>query len=180
MTVPTLSEEEHAQLLNLKRRLGITEEAFLYGVRGFFPSLGKSDANDRGIYDDAIFLVDSFCFRGWNANTDPSKHQAGIAVLRPGLWYFKKGKHGWSKNNPYDALVQATDFTIERDKGKIETGRFYINIHKGGNYETGSAGCQTIVKDQWPSFIQAVYRLMEKHEQKLMPYILVEKKEAVA
>lgn len=178
---PELTEEDFKRIVATKKALiGVEFELFLYGVRGFFPKIGPTAGNDRGIYDDAIFLMDSFGWESWNANTDPSKHRPGIAVLRPGVWFFKKGKHGYSRGNPYPALVQATDFAIVRDGGKLETGQFMINIHKGGNYETGSEGCQTIVKDQWPSFIDSVYRKMEKYDQPMIPYILAERQEAVA
>lgn len=153
---------------------------YLVGVRGYYKdTMGKPGENDRGIYDDAMFLIGIGVFDSYNANTDPSKHQRSIAVLQPGVYLYAQGIHGISGSHPYPALRQASDVTVLRD-GSTEpetdtaASRFWINIHKGGMYTTSSLGCQTIRPDQWAEFKDRVYGIMDANHQKKIPYILVE------
>jgi len=149
----------------------------IVGVRGFYKdSMGVVGRNDRGIYDDAIFVVSNDCYMSFNANTDPSKYQKGIATLKAGLWKYQLGIHGLSKPKAqqYEALVQASDVTVMRDDQGSDTGRFGINIHKGGYNTTGSLGCQTIYPDQWAVFIVLVKNKLAEHKLKTVPYLLVE------
>ena len=60
MAVPSPSRRPSASASDLRALLkekGISEKVVLVGVRGYFASLGAPGRNDRGIYDDAIFLV---------------------------------------------------------------------------------------------------------------------------
>lgn len=149
----------------------------LVGVRGYYrDTMGKAGVNDRGIYDDAIFLISPDSFNSFNANCDPGAFARGIANLRPGTWFYKIGIHGLSKPKAqqYKALVQAADVTVLRDGKGEDTGRFGINIHRGGVSKVSSLGCQTIVPTQWQHFIAAVETEMKKHGQKIIPYVLTE------
>lgn len=138
------------------------------GVRGFFgASTGANSDNERGLYDDAIFL---HCagggnrFAAFNGNTDPSAtrpgtgkaEHKGIAVLNPGAWFaYRFAVHG-SRIAPHEALCQrANVVSVTRDGNPPyqDTGWFGINIHRGGRYSTSSEGCQTIPPDQWEEFI---------------------------
>jgi hypothetical protein len=132
------------------------------GVRGYYRnSLGKPGANDRGIYDDALFIHTPYVTASYNANTDPSKHRPGwgtgvnkgMASLDAGFWpVYQFDRH----KNKYLALCQRGPVTVTRDGNPPykETGsNFGINIHMGGWLTTNSEGCQTIYPDQWPSFI---------------------------
>ncbi len=53
--------------------------------------------NDRGIYDDAIIVIDRSkrLVRTFNANTDPSAFRKGIATLKPGVHRYKKAITGF-------------------------------------------------------------------------------------
>jgi lysozyme len=149
------------------------------GVRGYYmDTLGKPGENDRGMYDDAIFLIGPNYFKSFNANTDPSKFQSTIAVLKPGTYIYKPGPHGISGKNPYPAFRQHGPVVVLRDGIGEDTDegkdRFYINIHKGGYSTTSSLGCQTIYPDQWLEAQRDGYDLLELHDQTEIPYALIE------
>ena len=107
-------------------------------VRGYFrDSMGKSSANDRGMYDDAVFIYSPRTHRTFNFNTDPSAYRQGIATLKPGLYRYQPGIHGLSHPvgpRRYPAFVQAAPVTVHRDGGGDDTGFFGINIHHGGGW----------------------------------------------
>lgn len=155
----------------------------LVGVRGYFEdSMGKLNQNDRGIFDDAVFLISPTEFRSFNFNTDPSRSGLnenagkGFAVLQAGVYAYKLGIHGMSKPKAkqYKALIQSGAVVIKRDGAKTtERGFFGINIHRGG-IGTSSEGCQTVVKEQWDEFIKLVEDELEKYSQVDIPYCLIE------
>lgn len=151
----------------------------LLGIRGYFKkTMGDAEKNDRGIYDDAIFIITPDDFWGFNANTDPSVARIGIAVLKAGGPYlYKIGMH--NMKNPYQALRQHGNVTVIRDGGKEVTdtpaARFYIDIHKGGYNTTSSLGCQTIHPLQWMDFLNKVKAELKQYNQDIIPYILIEK-----
>lgn len=176
MNRPQLSKPEVEALI---RSLRVPEAVKLVGIRGYYKdTMGKAGENDRGIYDDAIFLVGPAVFFAFNANTDPSVYRHHIAKLIPGIHYYRKGKHGISRpGGGYDALRPDTvgeALPVMRDG---EDGTKYgvaINIHKGSYNSTSSEGCQTIFPDQWIQFINEVYHAMDREGQKRIPYILIE------
>lgn len=160
------------------RANGVTDGFALLGIRGYyFKSMGAADRNDRGIYDDAIFLVTPSAYITFNANCDPSAFKPRIATLKTGKWLYKLGIHGLSKPKhlQYKALVQAGDVVVLRDGAASERGRFGINIHKGSRNSTSSLGCQTIHPDQWTEFITVVEAQMKRAGRKEIPYVLVER-----
>lgn len=166
----------------------------LVGVRGYFEkTMGDPSKNDRGMYDDAMFIVSPDHFSPWNANTDPSRYQPGIAVLkanakrnpdgsisvlRPEPYLYKVGLHGVSGPAPYEAFRQYGRVTVIRDgKGEetdTEKNPFFIDIHRGGYTTTSSLGCQTIHPDQWHEFFKTGKTEMKKLGQIIIPYWLVE------
>ena len=155
------------------------EECALLGVRGYYrDTMGKPTANDRGIYDDAIFFLSPEAFIAFNANTDPSaQYRTGLASLVAGhVYLYKVGTHGLSKpaDRRYTALVQADQVLVRRDGKGLDRGWFGINIHKGSNSTTSSLGCQTIPPDQWPSFITLVRDQLKRFKQTEIPYLLIE------
>jgi lysozyme len=50
----------------------------------------------------------------------------------------------------------------------------HINIHRGGDTDPGSRGCQTVHPSVWPGFIRAVYDELERRGQPYVPYLLIE------
>lgn len=161
----------------------IMEKVFVVAVRGYYrDSMGKVGVNDRGIYDDAIFLCGPDFFAAYNANTDPGGYRRGrgfgsskgIATLKPGI--YRSHILGLHKGE-YTALVQrAAPVTVIRDgiNGDYEdTGYFGINIHRGGVRSVSSEGCLTIPPAQWADFISSVRRLMKQESQPVMPLVLM-------
>lgn len=170
---PSITRPEVEELL---RSHGITDGFALVGIRGFFKAMGDPGRNDRRVYDDALILITPSGYMTWNANVDPSKHQPGIASLKPGKYLYRVGIHGVSrpKAEQYEAFVQAGPVTVRRDGGKEETGWFGINIHKGGRSTTSSLGCQTLPPLQWPAFRALLKEQLKRHKRAVFPYLLVE------
>ncbi len=165
------------------------------GIRGYYKdTMGAPGVNDRGMYDDAIFIDTPDTFAAFNGNTDPSKHRPGagfsdatkgIAKLKPGAWFVHKlDFHNSTVHGPYRAICQRLgDITVIRDgkngKDYEDTGSFGINIHKGSYNGTSSLGCQTIHPDQWKSFISLAMDLAKRYfgdawEKTVIPYVLLE------
>lgn len=150
----------------------------LLGVRGYYKTtMGNPVKNDRGIYDDAIFIISPDLFGAYNANTDPSVYKPGIASLKAGGPYlYKIGMH--NMKNPYEALRQYGRITVIRDGGNVVTDTaaspFFIDIHKGGFNTTSSLGCQTVHPTQWESFLATVKDQIKRNKQSIIPYCLVE------
>lgn len=158
---------------------GVKDAVALLGVRGYYlNTMGKSGVNDRGIYDDAIFIVSPNAYVSFNANTDPSIYRRRIATLLPGLYRYRKGRHGISRGPGYPALRPATKdegLPVLRD-GEGESIGYAINIHRGAPKSTSSEGCQTIHPAQWDAFIALTYEEMDRYNQKTIPYLLIEQK----
>lgn len=143
----------------------IPPDFFIVGIRGYYAdSMGKPGVNDRNIYDDALFLVGKDEFYPFNGNTDPAAFRLSIATLKPGIWpVYKFDIHGGSQSQ-YPAICQrGGPVTVSRDGGKVETGNFGINIHKGGINGTSSLGCQTIPVIQWREFYDKAVILAHKY-----------------
>lgn len=171
---PAQSAAQTREILK-KAGVDITLPAIL-GDRAYYQrTMGDPNSNDRGIYDDAIFLVSPSVHAAFNSNVDPSVYRTGIATLIPGLWKYKIGIHGLSKPKPkqYLALVQAAKVTVRRDKEGLDTGYFGINIHRGGYGTTSSLGCQTIYPTQWDAFFAMVQSEMKRYSVKTIPYLLL-------
>jgi len=154
------------------------------GIRGYYKStMGNPLKNDRGIYDDAMFIVSPDMFATFNANTDPSITRAGIATLvAPQVVLYKVGIHGVSGKNPRQAFRQASFGigVIRDEKAGIfkdsAAAPFWIDIHDGGNNTTSSEGCQTIPKGQWLAFNEALKLQLKINKQTIFPYALIEYK----
>lgn len=130
-------------------------EILVVGIRGYYrDTMGQPGVNDIGIYDDAIFILTRNSIFPFNANSDPSSIIKGIATLNPGIWEsYMFGLH----RGQYLALCQRAGLvTVSRSGAGNDTGYFGINIHRGGNWKTNSAGCQTIAPAQWNDFINTM------------------------
>lgn len=172
---------------NMLRAYGSPKVA-LFGVRGYYQdSMGVKGKNDRGLYDDAMFVIAPGVFLAFNCNTDPSYFRKGfgtsdgtkgMAMLAPGAWKYKRGLH----KGLYPALIQAAPVTVYRDASEpphprtyyMQTGYHGLNIHHAGHMTTASLGCQTIPREQWDEFYNAVTAAMADAQIKEIPYILIE------
>jgi lysozyme len=182
MLPPSRPQQAKSKTQALLTKARVDDAVALVGIRGYYrDSMGEVGKNDRGIYDDAMFLVSPNAYATFNANTDPSIRRAGIAVLKPGVHRYRKGKHGLSKpGGGYPALRPANhaeELPVTRD-GQGDSMGIAINMHKGGYRTTSSEGCQTIYPSQWESFISLVYSEMDRAGQKTIPYLLVEEEGA--
>jgi lysozyme len=144
-------------------------EFYVLGVRGYYrDTMGKAGVNDRGIYDDAMFVVGPETFVAFNANTDPSMFRKGVASLIPGWYPFRPGNHGISRpGGGYPAFRPATKgeaLPVIRDgeDGRSKRDGVAINIHKGGYNTTSSEGCQTIYPPEWPAFHALVHMELKR------------------
>ncbi|WP_294392669.1 hypothetical protein [uncultured Sphingomonas sp.] len=156
----------YSALMTRLEPLGLSADSdplFAVGMRGYYKaSMGAPGANDRGIYDDAIFLVSHGFFGAYNGNTDPSGRRVGtgFAVKGRGMARLQPGLHRVHRldlhNGKYLALCQrGGPLTVMRDGNPDypHTGMFGINIHRGSANATSSLGCQTIHPTQWDGFI---------------------------
>lgn len=131
------------------------------GIPGYYGSMGQRPGNERGIYDDAIFLITESVFAAFNGNTDPSRYRKGqgtgagkgMARLKAGYYVaYSFDKH----RGKYLAICQRRGkVTVIRDGSPDyeDTGMFGINIHCGSTHHTSSEGCQTIPPSQWDAFM---------------------------
>lgn len=186
---PRLSAEElnaKIQPYNVDRQ---RYPLIVVGIRGYYKNdMGAPGVNDRGIYDDALFIDTPSGTVAFNGNTDPTGYRRGrgtgstkgMASLKNGAWYVHKfAKH----KGQYLALCQrAGDVTVMRDGDPdyADTGSFGINIHRGAPNSTSSLGCQTIHPSQWESFIATAVDQAKRYygddewKNKIVPYILLE------
>ena len=176
MTTPKMKRTEIEALLAGHGVDLARERVVLAGIRGYYKnSMGTPGVNDRGIYDDAIFVVSAASggaageFRGFQANTDPSVYRPGMATLLPGIYDVVK----WRHHGKYAALQIVNDRLTRDDRPGIDTGRHGINFHYGG-IGTWSEGCQTMSKPDFLIFQPLVYRLMDRNGLSSVRYLLVE------
>ncbi len=169
MVPPAKPRMTASQLMPKLRALGIEpvqHPLIVAGIRGYYrDTMGRPGLNDRGLYDDAIFLIGPEHFSSYNANTDPSRRRPGsgfgaskgMARLLPGVWHaYRFARHQGARGGGYEAICQrAAPVRVMRDGNPdyLDEGMFGINIHRGGRATTSSEGCQTIHPGQWDAFI---------------------------
>lgn len=147
----------------------------ILAVRGYFENtLGVIGHNDRGFYDDAIFVIEPKGVHNFNANTDPSASRPGIAQLKaPQAVRYRPGDHKGEKLPPYPAFRQDSPCVVVRDDRGEDAGNFGINLHRGGLSGTSSKGCQTVPPHQWTEFKALVDNLLAENGQSSFYYILI-------
>lgn len=182
------------QINTLVQRFQINTQEFpvlILGVRGYYKELGLPGVNDRGIYDDALFIASGKGVMAFNGNTDPDAFRPGqgtaettkgMASLKEGCTYAHRfGIHKANKPGGHPALVQVSPVTVLRDKigGGVyeDTGNFGINIHRGGPNKPSSLGCQTIAPNQWDLFMKVAVESVKAYygssfKSYTFPYIL--------
>jgi len=167
-----------AEVEKIIRRHKVIDPVAVVGIRGYYrQSMGDPAKNDRGIYDDALFIwsLAPVC-AAFNGNTDPSRFRPGIASLVEGVHRYRRGLHGISGRNPYPAFRPATRgeaLPVRRDGESEVSDGIAINLHRGGYNTTSSLGCQTIPPAQWDAFYALLDGEMKRHKVATFPYILV-------
>jgi lysozyme len=143
---------------------------FVLFVRAYYrDTMGKPGVNDRGIYDDAAFIVSPDTFASFRANADPSIYQAGVSSLMVGWDEYRPGNHGISRpGGGYPAFRPATPgerlaVTRDGEKGRSKRDGEANNIHRGGYRGTSSLGCLTIYPDDWTAFHALVHLELKRH-----------------
>jgi hypothetical protein len=110
---PRLSSDDLKQKLNAFTIDYVKYPLIIVGIRGYYKnSMGAPKINDRGIYDDAVFIYTPCVFAAFNANTDPSVYRKktttkkGIVSLLPGAWYVHKFDVHRGAHSQYPAICQ--------------------------------------------------------------------------
>ena len=131
-------------------------------------------------------------------HTSPKTHESYAALVQSGL----PGEVAWVVARPrpdnlkdYCTFAKSPGVALDRVLGTVEEyqdalrsrgGRLnadgsiewpmkqHINIHRGGDTDPGSMGCQTVHPSAWPGFIRAVYDELERRGQPHVPYLLIE------
>ena len=176
---PSRPQVKRGTIDHLVDDLDLPYDALFLGIRGYYlNSMGVEGKNDRGIYDDAIIVYSPYAFEAFNANTDPSIFQPGVATLKLGVHPYRRGNHGISRpGGGYPAYRPATEdeaLPVTRDGKEGTSQGIAINIHKGSLNSTSSLGCQTIYPDQWAYFKSLGDGEMARYKQSVVPYILCE------
>jgi lysozyme len=144
-------------------------EFYVLFVRGYYrDSMGKVGVNDRGIYDDAAFVVGPDTFVSFRGNADPSVYKTGVSSLMTGWDEYRPGLHPISRPGGYPAFRPATPgerlaVTRDGEKGRSKRDGEANNIHKGGYRGTSSLGCLTIYPAEWDAFHALVHMELKRH-----------------
>ena len=180
MTPNSRPKATRSQIEKLAKKAagGSLPRVFLVGIRGYYSETFAPSGNNRGVYDDALFIVGPETFTAFNANTDPSAFRKNVATLVPGVHPYRPGNHGISRpGGGYPAFRPATkneELPVTRDGVAVPWPGVAINIHRGGNTTTSSEGCQTVPPKQWDLFHGLLTKELKAAGQKTFPYILLE------
>ena len=186
--VPQLRRDDVLALLSKHGvHLQATKVAVL-SVRGYYANqFGEPGENDRGVYDDAGFLVTARgTFLAANFNVDPSpEHQEGVATIIPGVYPYRQGIHNLSKSadRQYPAFRPATPgerIPCTRDGQPGTSFAVAANIHRGEITSTSSLACQTVPRPQWLPFQHLGYLEMDREGVDVFQYCLIENQEVLA
>ncbi|MCW1921332.1 hypothetical protein OKA05_02135 [Luteolibacter arcticus] len=189
-----------ARALEAWRAAGYTSplpKVYNLAVRGYrATTMGPTEGNDFGYFDDAFFLVTPEGVLSANANTDPSKlgWNPGVGkpygMLKPGVWWMYPGAHKGRK----PAFRQADDAEVAKQLGIPHGGKFHVtrmwgrddprnydewghqqvNLHFGRGPITGTSSWLCLTVPEGSPWIQAAVNALKAHGQKLLPNILIE------
>lgn len=172
--------EEHLRVI--ASWYDVTELVCVIGVRGYFKNFAEAQTggNIIGKYDDAICIVTPKACHTFLGNTDPSRAMIERAILQVGKYRYMRGIHGITRPKEQQRLawIQAGPVSIKRFKSEGELGPelkgqwIGCNIHDGSWTTTGSAGCQTVVPDQWKEFDATLFEALKVAAQSQFWYIL--------
>jgi hypothetical protein len=188
MNRPTVSRADIESVL-AQYRLSLTEYPVIaVGLRGAFDKGG----NTIGGFDDALVVVTPNLCEAFTGNTDPSSEIPNRANLVTGISWFKPGFHHPGTPKQYAAFVQDGPIIVSRwqtdevnpntkdergvcQGGGLWKGEFAIHIHDAmGVNTTGSEGCQTVIKTEWPAFHTLLLDELVKARMTRFPYLLVD------
>lgn len=162
-----------AEIETIVKNSGVKSDVVIVGIRGYYrDSMGKVGINDRGIYDDAIFVLSPNEFQAFQANVDPSIFKKGIATLQVGVYKVVK----WIHHGKYAALQIVNDVVNRDGQTNNDSGRHGINFHYGSETQTWSEGCQTLPKSIYWNFLNLVYGEMQKYHLDSVQYVLIDNK----
>ena len=169
--------ERHRHLIEPSER---DQPVAVLALRGYYrDTMGAPGRNDRGLYDDAIFVIEPGGVHPFNANVDPSRVRHAMARLKAHQSVrYRPGWHGYSSANGHPAFRQDSPVIVLRDgigeDSDAGKARFWINLHCGGRNHTSSAGCLTIPPGQWPGFKRLLDTLLKRHRQDTFRLVLLD------
>jgi lysozyme len=130
---------------------------------GYFSKTFGEPGNDRGVYDDAAFVITDRTFTSFNFNSDPSRHKTGLSTVLPGIYPYRRGIHKRGKPGAHSAYRPATPgeaLPVKRDgeKGRSKRDGVANNNHRGGWNAVNSDGCLTVPPHnrQWDAYYALV------------------------
>lgn len=192
--LPSLTDSNIKKLIS---KYGQSSKVTVLAIR----SIGSDLKEKRGLYDDVFIVVDNTEGKGtyyvYPGNTDPSRYGEsnlakgkGYPVIQPGVYDYKPGIHNSPRSGSYPAFIQDSSITVKRDtltgneKDSItETGKFGVNLHKGGRNknefknDVSSSGCLTVPSEHWETFKNQLDYLVKKSGQKTFKLVVVKSNE---
>lgn len=173
MKIPRMKKKEIEKIMNdnnVKSKLTVVV------IRGYYlNSMGKKNANDFDIYDDAFFVISENIFKAFQANCDPSSNNANIAQLKTGVYEAVKHRH----RGKSDAFQIVEDAVIRQGWTGDDVGRHGINFHSGGSATTGSLGCLTVPIPRWREFYECVADEMDRLNLRSFTVLLTENNKSI-
>lgn len=197
-TRPTIERETALDFIaRTGAMLGDRHPVIVLGIRGGLDRVAGE--NTIGGFDDMLVVVTADICEAFTGNCDPSSETADRANLKAGVSLFKMGFHHPGTPKQYAAFVQAAPVIVARwgtdatPAGTVDAtlgtclgggywqGWFEIHIHNAmGVNTTGSAGCQTIIADQWDDFYRTAITALRQYSASSFAYALYERTSADA
>lgn len=189
MNRPTVQRDQVEQAI---AQHGLTLEEHPVIALGFRGGLARQ-GNTVGGFDDALGVLTAELCEAFTGNTDPSSEIPGRANLVLGVSWFKPGLHHPGTPKEYPAFVQDGPIVVSRwqtedvpagtvhpTRGRclgngLWEGDFAIHLHDAmGVNTTGSEGCQTVIKTEWPAYHTLLLHELTTAGRRRFPYLLVD------